>query len=75
VWLDGTEIDRAGPAFASGWHAAEPHWRWTDGDATLVVAGAQRLAFEVAVTGRYWTATTRLPSPPGSRKTAARFNR
>jgi hypothetical protein len=63
VWLDGRELDRAGAAFAAGWHPPEPHWRWTDGDATLLVAGARALAFEVALRGRYWTAP-RGDAPP-----------
>jgi hypothetical protein len=75
VWLDGVAIDRAGPAFASGWHHAEPHWRWTDGDATLLVDGARALAFEVAVRGRYWTAAAAPPPRTRTRQPAAAARR
>jgi hypothetical protein len=40
--------------FASGWHAHESDWRWTDGNASLDVTGACELSFQVAMTGTYW---------------------
>ena len=54
LWLDGAEIPLTAGALGVGWHGAEPHWRWTGGDAALRVGGAGELAFEVAITGRYW---------------------
>jgi Hint domain len=57
--LDGRDLPLTHPALEDGWHTAEPYWRWTRGDAGLAVLGARELAFEVAITARYW-----LP-PPG----------
>ena len=54
IWLDGREVSLESQGLAAGWHAPEPGWRWTDGDATLVPSGARELAFEVAMTGTYW---------------------
>ena len=54
LWLDRCEVALDSPAFASGWHAQEPEWRWTDGDAIIELAGAREVAFEVAVIGAYW---------------------
>jgi hypothetical protein len=56
AWLDGDEISLDDPCFSTGWHAPEPLWRWTDGDALLVVPGARELAFNVELTGTYWPA-------------------
>jgi len=55
LWLDGRLVTLESPGLMSGWHATEPGWRWTDGDAALAPAGARTLAFELAVTGRYWS--------------------
>ena len=50
-------------AFGAGWHAAEPGWRWTDGDAALLLAPLPRATTltvrTAAAGGRYW-----LPAPP-----------
>jgi hypothetical protein len=54
IWLDGREISLESPGLCSGWHAAEPGWRWTDGDAALALTGVRELAFELAMTGTYW---------------------
>jgi hypothetical protein len=54
LWLDGREVALDSPGLAAGWHAPEPGWRWTDGDAALAVAGARDAAFELALTGTYW---------------------
>jgi phospholipase/lecithinase/hemolysin len=54
LWLDRREVSLASPGLAAGWQAPEPDWRWTDGDARLTQAGVRELAFEVAMTGRYW---------------------
>ena len=54
LWLDRREASLESPGLVSGWHAVEAECRWTDGDAVLAVAGARKLVFEVAMTGRYW---------------------
>jgi V8-like Glu-specific endopeptidase len=54
LWLDGRAADPASPALTRGWHAAEPGWRWTDGDAEIPLSGLHELAFEVALFGEYW---------------------
>jgi hypothetical protein len=52
--FDGRAVALNDPHLASGWHAPEPAWRWTDGDAVLTVTGAREMTFEVAITGTYW---------------------
>ncbi|MCX7382736.1 MAG: Hint domain-containing protein [Alphaproteobacteria bacterium] len=52
--LDGQPVPLTDPAFAQGWQGAEPDWRWTDGAGHIIVAGAARVAFELALTGLYW---------------------
>ncbi len=52
--LDGQPVALDDPRFGSGWHAPEPHWRWSDGDAGLTVSGAAVLEVAVAMSGRYW---------------------
>jgi T5SS/PEP-CTERM-associated repeat protein len=54
--LDERKVSLASPALSAGWHAPEPDWRWTAGAAAIPLAGARRLAFDVAMTGRYWRA-------------------
>jgi hypothetical protein len=54
MWLDWREVSLESPALASGWHAAEPGWRWTGGSAGIALSGGRELAFEVAMTGTYW---------------------
>jgi hypothetical protein len=54
VWLDGRQVSLDSPALSGGWHAPERDGRWTDGDATLAVAGARTLAFTLAMAGDYW---------------------
>ena len=60
IALDGVAVRMDDPCLTSGWHAAENGvggtWRWTDGDATLKVAGAVTLEFEVAISASYCTA-------------------
>jgi hypothetical protein len=46
--LDGADIRLDDPRLAAGWHAREGAWRWTDGAALILVAGAGWLAVEVA---------------------------
>jgi hypothetical protein len=52
--LDGQAEPLASPRLGAGWHAPEPHWRWTDGAAEIDVAGARELGFAVAIATRYW---------------------
>jgi hypothetical protein len=54
LWLDGREVSLESPGLCDGWHAPEPAWRWTDGDAGLAIAGVRMLSFTVALTGSYW---------------------
>ncbi len=54
LWLDRREVDLASPGLTAGWYQPEPKWRWTNGDAHLVVQGVSELAFELAMTGSYW---------------------
>lgn len=63
--LDGRAVALDDPRLAAGWHAPEPHWRWTTGDALLTVGPARELAFDVAITGRYW-----LDQPRGDERAA-----
>jgi hypothetical protein len=52
--LDEREVALSDARLSSGWHRVESHWRWTDGDAGLALAGARVLEIEVAMTERYW---------------------
>ena len=52
--LDGTPLALDDARLGDGWHAPERFWRWTAGDAGVAVAGARVLAFDLAITGRYW---------------------
>jgi len=54
LWLDGREVSLDSPALSRGWHPPEPGARWTDGDATLAVAGARMVGFALAMSGSYW---------------------
>ena len=54
LWLDGRAVGLDSPALGTGWHAAEPDLRWTDGAAVLLRPAAEMLAFELAMTGSYW---------------------
>ena len=53
VQVDGVPQDMAGLT-GPGWHAAEAGWRWTDGAATIKVAGARCLKVEVMNAARSW---------------------
>ncbi len=53
LWLDGRAASLDSPALLAGWHAPEPGWRWTDGEATLRAEGIGAVAFTLAMTGRY----------------------
>lgn len=54
LWLDRREVSLASASLASGWHEAEPGWRWTAGDAHVRAEGARELMFELALSGTYW---------------------
>lgn len=54
LWIGGRQVSLDSPGLSDGWHPPEPEWRWTNGSATLAVAGAPSLAFELAMTGTYW---------------------
>ena len=56
--LDGRTVTLDDPRLSSGWHAAEPDWRWTDGDAGIALAGVRTVRFDVAMRGTYWHETT-----------------
>lgn len=56
VALDG-QVDPAGSVRRRrGWHAPEPGWQWTDGDAALSVGAARRLELVLAPVGQWWRA-------------------
>lgn len=61
--LDGAPIPPT--RFVDGWHAAEPEWRWTDGDAGLDVSGCATLSFDLALAGRYWNTRPTATTGPG----------
>jgi hypothetical protein len=52
--LDGRPVGLDDPRLSSGWHAVEDGWRWTDGDAGIVLAGARLASFTLALSGSYW---------------------
>ncbi len=52
--LDGRAVALDSPALAEGWHTPERGWRWTGGAAVFPVDGVRMLAFDAALTGRYW---------------------
>jgi collagen type I alpha len=54
MWLDGLEVSLESPGMSTGWHTPEQGWRWTGGDAKVMLSGVQELAFEVVMTGSYW---------------------
>ena len=53
---DGRAVDLADDLPWAGWYLREPGLRWTDGAATVDLAGCQTLALTVALGGRYWQA-------------------
>ena len=66
----GRPVPRA--AFASGWHAQEREWRWTDGHATLTLQplpDPARLGVSLADAGaRYWLEVPASASSPPARR-------
>jgi hypothetical protein len=63
LYLDGRQIPLDDSRLSSGWHAAEPGWRWTDGDAGLALGAGGELAFTCALTGTYWARRRRRAGP------------
>jgi hypothetical protein len=55
--LDGVELPLDSARLGTGWHAPEPGLRWTDGAASLALAGARGLTVRFAALLRYWTDT------------------
>jgi T5SS/PEP-CTERM-associated repeat protein len=64
LWLDRREVSLDSAGLGRGWHAAEPGWRWTDGNAALLLDGVRELAFTLAMTGRYWVGPASYPNSP-----------
>ncbi len=59
LWQDDAPLPE--PAFTAGWYRPDPGcaWRWSDGDASLRLAGAGRLVMKVMPAGgRYWLPPT-----------------
>ena len=59
LMLNGAAIALDGPGLGAGWHAHEAdgdgnEWRWTDGDAELLLPEGGLLAVEVALSARRW---------------------
>ncbi len=54
LYLDGRAVALDSPGLTTGWHAAEPHGRWTDGGGILAVTGLREVAFVLADDGQYW---------------------
>ena len=53
--LDGIALALTDSRLGSGWHAAEPDWRWTDGDAVIAAGRTRTLEIELALCGlSYW---------------------
>jgi hypothetical protein len=51
VRLDGDDLALDDPRLASGWHAAEGAWRWTDGVGLIRVDGASVVELAIAPSG------------------------
>jgi hypothetical protein len=49
ITIDGAGLPLSDPRLASGWHACEAGWRWTDGSALLLTRGAKRLELKLAL--------------------------
>ena len=56
IRLSGTAVALDDGRLSSGWHVAEPGWRWTDGAAAICLSGETDLSFDVAMAGDYWCA-------------------
>lgn len=62
--LDGIEIPLEDARMSSGWHKPEQGWRWTAGDATILLPGVRDVSFGIAMAGRYWSRSARTPQAP-----------
>jgi autotransporter passenger strand-loop-strand repeat protein len=67
--LDGRALPAR--AFGAGWHAREPQWRWTDGNALLHLPphsgpAPRRLTIRCAAIGRYWSEQRPVPTAPAA---------
>jgi hypothetical protein len=61
IVVDGETIPLDDARLGTGWHAVEHDgkggaWRWTDGDASLNLAGGGTVELDIVITGRYWIA-------------------
>ncbi len=54
---DGRALALDDAAFGTGWYAAEPHWRWTDGNASLQCSGVTQIRIRVVPMLSYWDDT------------------
>jgi hypothetical protein len=55
IVVDGQEVPLTDKRrLRSGWYEPEPHWCWTDGNASLAIAGARMLEVNIAMTAQYW---------------------
>jgi len=65
LWLDGREVSLDSPGLSNGWYdrEAEAFWRWTDGNAELMLPNARVLIFEMAMTGIYWRGGANVAEP------------
>lgn len=65
--LDDVELALDDPRLSDGWQAPEPGLRWTDGAASLSVAGARQLALTFAPLHRYWRPPAATAATPVAR--------
>ena len=55
IALDGIAVALTDSRLGAGWHAAEPGWRWTDGNAAIAAGGSRTVEIELAPCGlNYW---------------------
>jgi len=52
--LDGITVALTDARLGSGWHAAEPGWRWTDGNAAIAAGEAHTLEVDIALCALSW---------------------
>ncbi len=63
VAVDGEAIPAGDARRGAGWHAAEPKWQWTDGDATLDCPAATCVEVVLQPLASYWL-DFEFPAPP-----------
>jgi hypothetical protein len=54
IAVDGVPVSLNDARLSSGWHDAEPGWRWTNGDAVIDLRVSNEIEVELAMTGLYW---------------------